>query len=232
MTERTTLDLQDGIAWITMDDGKVNALSTGMLEEIDGRLDESEAAGAVTVLAGREGLFSAGFDLGVFQKGSAEVLAMLRVGAGLIERLLAHPFPVLTACTGHAYPMGAFLMLSADVRFGAAGPYRIGMNETAIGLTVPNFALELARHRLTPPGLALVTTAGMFAPETAAALGYLDQVVPEEVLTEAVMREAERVRALDMPSYAATKARINETVLRAVRAAIASDLGPQTAATA
>ncbi len=208
-----------------MDDGKVNAMSTGMLEEIDARLDESESAGAVTVLAGREGIFSAGFDLGVFKQGSAEVLGMLRAGAGLIERLLAHPLPVLTACTGHAYPMGAFLMLSADVRFGVCGPYRIGMNETAIGLTVPNFALELARHRLTPPGFALVTTAGMFTPETAAALGYLDQVVSEHDLAEAVMQEAQRVRSLDMPSYAATKARINESALQAIRTAIASDLG-------
>ncbi len=77
---------------------------------------------------------------------------MLRAGAELILRLLALPRPVLGVCTGHAYPMGAFLMLSADVRFAVAGEWRIGMNEVAIGLTVPGFAVELARHRLTPAG--------------------------------------------------------------------------------
>ncbi|NIU77875.1 MAG: enoyl-CoA hydratase, partial [Gammaproteobacteria bacterium] len=94
-------------------------------------------------------------------------------GARLVQRLLRFPRPVVTACTGHAYPMGAFLMLSADVRFGAEGPFRIGMNEVAIGLTVPGFAVELARHRLAPPGFGRVTTAKMFDPEEARHVGYL-----------------------------------------------------------
>ena len=41
------------------------------------------------------------------------------------------------------------------------------MNEVAIGLTVPQFALEIARHRLTPAGFARITTAAMFGPDEA-----------------------------------------------------------------
>ncbi len=63
MMERTSFETKEGIAWITLDDGKVNAMSTAMLREISARLDEASAAQAVTVVSGREGIFSAGFDL-------------------------------------------------------------------------------------------------------------------------------------------------------------------------
>ena len=115
-------------------------------------------------------------------------------------------------------------MLSADVRLGLAGPWRIGMNEVAIGLTVPKFAVELARHRLTPPGFARITTGPMFDPEEALRIGYLDRVVTADQLADAVKAEASRLRALDMPSFEATKARINEAALRAIDAAVDEEL--------
>jgi enoyl-CoA hydratase len=224
MSKRVQVEIKDGIAWMTLDDGKVNALSSELLGEIGEALDEAESAAAVTVLRGREGIFSAGFDLSTFKRGPDATLAMLRAGAQVIERLLGFPYPMLTVCTGHAYPMGAFLMLSADVRFGLAGPWKIGMNETAIGLTVPRFAIELARHRLTPAGFARITTAPMFAPEEAMRLGYLDRVLEAGPLADAVQEEATRLRALDMPSFAGTKARINERALHAIRAAVDEEL--------
>jgi enoyl-CoA hydratase len=113
--------------------------------------------------------------------------------------------------------MGAFLMLASDLRIGVAGNWKIGMNETAIGLTVPHFALALARHRLTPPGFARITTAAMFAPEQALAAGYLDAVVQESQLRSAVADAAGSFRQLNAESYAGSKERINADVLRAVR---------------
>jgi enoyl-CoA hydratase len=224
MADRTQLAIEDGVAWIGLDDAKVNALSAEMIGELGAALDAAERAGAVTVLTGRAGIFSAGFDLRTFERGAAAGVAMVRAGAELVLRLLGFPLPVLTVCTGHAYPAGAFLMLAADVRFGVAGPWRIGMNEVAIGLTVPQFAVELARHRLTPPGFARIITAPMFAPEEALRLGYLDRVLAEDELAGAVRAEAERLCALDRPSFAATKARINARALDAVRAALDAEL--------
>lgn len=226
MSKRTRVTIADGIAFITIDDGKVNALSAELLGELGEAFDAAETAGAVVVLRGREGIFSAGFDLATFKRGPEATVAMLRAGAGLILRLLAFPRPVLTVCTGHAYPMGAFLMLSADVRFALAGDFQIGMNEVAIGLTVPKFAIEIARHRLTPAGFARITTAPMFGPEEALRLGYVDRVLDAAALERAVTEEAARLRALDMPSFAATKARINERSLAAISAAVAAELPP------
>lgn len=224
MSKRTRIAIEDGIAWITLDDGKVNALSREMIGEIGEALDEAESAEAVTVLRGRAGIFSAGFDLTTFGRGFDASVEMVRAGAQLVLRLLAFRYPVLTVCTGHAYPMGAFLMLSADVRLGLAGPWRIGMNEVAIAMTVPKFAVELARYRLTAPGFARITTAPMFTPEEARRLGYLDRVLDAGQLDDAVQEEASRLRTLDLPSFAATKARINERALYAVRTALDDEI--------
>jgi enoyl-CoA hydratase len=224
MERRVEVRIEDGIAWLALDDGKVNAMSSALLGEIEAALDAAERAGAVAVLAGRDGIFSAGFDLPTFARGREASVAMVRAGAELVLRLLAFPRPVLALCTGHAYPMGAFLLLASDARLGAAGPFRIGLNETAIGITVPKFAVELARHRLAAPGFARIPSAALFGPEEALRLGYLDRVVAADALAAAGREEAARLRALDVPSFAATKTRINERVLGAVRAALDEEL--------
>ena len=198
----------------------MNALSLDRIREIDAALDEAEKAGAVVVLEGREGIFSAGFDLKTFARGLEAGIAMVEAGAELVLRLLAFPRPVLGVCTGHAYPAGAFLLLASDVRFGVAGPWRIGLNEVAIGMTIPRFAIELARERLTPPGFARITTGAMFEPEEARRLGYLDRVLVPEALEAAVREEAERLRGLDAPSVAETKRRASGQAIAVIRAAL------------
>jgi enoyl-CoA hydratase len=224
MAAKVRLELEDGVALVTLDDGKVNALSADRIAELGEALDAAEQARALVVLRGREGIFSAGFDTKTFQRGPEAGAAMVRAGAELVLRLLAFPRPIVTVCTGHAYPAGAFLMLAADVRFCLAGPWRIGMNETAIGLTVPRFAVELARHRLTPAGFARIATGPMFGPEEAMRLGYLDRVLPADDLEAALADEVARLRRIDVASYVATKARLNQDALTAIRAGIDADL--------
>ena len=97
----------------------------------------------------------------------------------LAERILSFPAPVTIACTGHAFPAGAFLLMAADSRLGADGPFRLGLNEVRIGLTLPLFAIVLARHRLTPAHFDHAAVTGeMFDPQAARAAGLLDAVVP------------------------------------------------------
>src|SRR5215468_869589 len=179
--------LADGVATITMDDGKVNALSPHMLGELNAALDRAQADEAAVVLTGRSGLFSAGFDLAVLRAGGPAAAAMVRSGFELAARLLGFPAPVLAACSGHAVAMGAFLLLAADYRIGVAGPFRITANEVAIGVTMPQAAIELCQARLAPAAFSrAVMLAEVFSPEDAAAAGFLDQVVGLTDLESAV----------------------------------------------
>ena len=215
MSTLTNYELADGIATITMDDGKVNALSAAMLADVRGRFDQAEADAAVVVLTGNEKVFSAGFDLRCELERWPEMLA---AGAGLAERMLSFPRPVVVACPGAAIAMGAFVLLSADHRIGVEGDYGIGLNEVAIGLTLPWFGIEIARHRLTRPYFDRCTVTGaILDPTEAQAAGFLDQVVPAGELRAAALSAAGALTAVDPAAHAATKLRVREHVLRGVR---------------
>jgi enoyl-CoA hydratase len=172
-----------------------------------------------------EDVFSAGFDLAVFKQGTEPLMEMLRVGARLAERLLSFPFPVISACSGHAIAMGSFLLMSSDVRIGADGPFRIGMNEVAIGMTLPYFAVEIARHRLTPAYFdRAAILAEMYSPQEAITPGFLDRVVSSDQLLDTARETAAALSKLDMTAHAATKLRVRGTMLEALEQAITSEL--------
>ncbi len=213
------LQIQDDIACITLDDGKVNALSELHLTELRTQLEEAAGSARVTILSGRTGIFSAGFDMPTFSRDRAAINGMVGAGMQTVLQMLAHPHPIVAACTGHAYPMGAFLLLSSDVRLGCRGGYRIGMNEVAIGITVPHFALALARDRLTPAGLVGVLTGRMFSPEGGVQVGYLDEVHDAAALPIAARAHAEALLPIDLEAYRATKQRINAPLSKAIREA-------------
>jgi enoyl-CoA hydratase len=124
--------------------------------------------------------------------------------------------------------MGAFLIMSSDHRIAAEGDYRIGMNEVAIGLTVPRFAIEIARQRLTPAYFSrVVMTAEMFAPVEAVTAGFFDRVVAPEALEQSAQAAAQALSTLDMAAHAATKARARGAVIQMIRAMIDEDITPQ-----
>jgi len=216
--------LDQSIATITLDDGKVNALSPTMFAQINAALDRAEADRAVVVITGRLGVWSAGFDLAVLRGGGAAAPGMVRAGFALAERLLRFPRPVVAACTGHAVAMGVFLLLSADYRIGAQGPYRITTNEVAIGLVMPVAAIEITRQRVAPAQLhrALVL-ADVFSPDEAVVAGILDRAVPAADLADAARSVAVRLATLDMTAHAATKLRTHDATLRALHAALDTD---------
>ena len=224
MLDLLTYELSDRIATVTMDDGKVNAMSIEMLSELHRAFDRAEADEAVVLLSGREGIFSAGFDLKVIRQGQGPMVEMLRLGATLAVRILSFPFPVVTACTGHAYPAGAFLMLSADRRLGIDGPFRIGLNEVAIGLTLPLFAVEIARHRLAPAYFNRAVTGDMYPPHEAVTAGFLDEVVPAEELAKRSREIAEGLCQIDLNAHHQTKLRVRDACIPAVEAAIEREL--------
>jgi enoyl-CoA hydratase/carnithine racemase len=229
MTKLATYSRSGPVASIVMDDGKANVMSLAMLNSLHAAFDEAERDEVVPILKARGRHFSGGFDLTVFAKGSAEdQYLMVKAGAELALRILSFPFPVVAACHGNAYPMGAFLIMSSDHRIAAEGDYRIGMNEVAIGLTVPRFAIEVARQRLTPAYFSrVVMTAEMFGPAEAVVAGFFDRVVPADRLEKAAEEAALALSQLNMAAHVATKARARGAVIKLIRQVIDEDITPQ-----
>jgi enoyl-CoA hydratase/carnithine racemase len=211
-----TTDHSDGVRTITLDDGRVNAFSVPMLEALHSALDEAEEEGSIVVLRGREGIFSAGFDLKSIAERTDE---MLGLGARLAERLFSFPRPVVSACTGHGIAMGGFVLLASDLRIGTAGDFNIGLNEVVIGLTIPRFGIALAGHRLSRRWHDRATLTGeLFSPEDALAAGFLDRLVePGAAFEAAISGAVAAARAVNEQAHLGTKLRVRAAALGTMR---------------
>ncbi len=224
MNEPVTCSETDDHWLIRMDDGKANALSFDMLAAINAALDRAEQSGKVVILAGRPGKFSAGFDLGVMGQGGEPMVRLLSEGAALSRRLLAFDSPVVAAASGHALAMGALLLLSTDYRIGICGDYKIGLNEVAIGMTLPWFGVELARARLATTHLTrAVGLAHVYDAPGAVEAGFLDEAVEGEALLSRAAAVAAQFAQLDGEAHRHTKARVREPLNTALQAAIERD---------
>ncbi|MDA8961795.1 crotonase/enoyl-CoA hydratase family protein [Congregibacter sp.] len=224
MSELVTVSEEESYVLLSMDDGKANALSFAMFEALNAGLDTAEAAGKVVIIAGRPGKFSAGFDLSVMADGGDAMISLLRQGAELSQRLLSFDLPVVLAVSGHALAMGALLCLSADYRVGMKGNYKLGLNEVAIGMTLPWFGIELARARLEETQLNnAVGLAHIYDPEGAVSVGYLDEVVEDSQLLARAAELATGFATLNMPAHKGTKARIREPLMLRLEEALRRD---------
>ena len=221
-----TYELQDRVALITVDDGKANAISHEIASDLHDALERANLEAGAVVLAGRPGRFSAGFDLSVMTSSPEAARNLLKAGADIAIEIHEFSMPVVIASTGHALAMGAILLMAADVRIGAEGNFKIGLNEVAIGMPVPRFAVELARTSLSNAAFtAAVNHATVYDPEGAVRAGYLDQVVADDaVITTAVAHAADLAERLDRNAFAMTRTNCRGASLELIRSGLASDI--------
>lgn len=196
----------NGIATITMNDGKVNALSPTMLAALNEALDQASIEAAAVILTGRPGCFSAGFDLKVMASSPKAATNMVLSGGALFLRLYEFSLPVVAAITGHALAGGVLLAASTDTRLGIRGDFKLGLNEVETGLPVPILAHEFARDRLSPRYLTqAVVQAQLYNPIDAQRVGWLDEVVDAESLQDSAQQETQRLSKLDRHAYGVSK---------------------------
>jgi enoyl-CoA hydratase len=224
MSELVSYHLEDGIATLTLSNGKVNAISPDVIAAFNAALDQAVTDRAVVIITGTPGILSGGYDLKVMTAGPKEAVALVTAGSTLARRLLSHPFPVIVACPGHAVAKGAFLLLSADYRIGVDGPFSIGLNEVQIGMTMHHAGIELARDRLSNTALhRSVINGEMFNPQSAIAAGFLDVVVSAEELQGAALAAARQLKKINMTAHKNTKLKVRKALLETLDNAIIQD---------
>ncbi|AKJ98249.1 enoyl-CoA hydratase [Pseudomonas sp. Cab53] len=224
MSDLIGYHLEDGIATLTLNNGKVNAISPDVIVALNAALDQATADRAVVIITGQPGILSGGYDLKVMTAGPQQAVSLVTAGSTLARRLLSHPFPVVVACPGHAVAKGAFLLLSADYRIGVDGPFSIGLNEVQIGMTMHHAGIELARDRLRKSAFhRSVINAEMFNPQDAVGAGFLDKVVSAQELQEAALEAARQLKKLNMTAHKNTKLKVRKALLETLDSAILQD---------
>ena len=224
MSDLISYHLDDGIATLTLSNGKVNAISPEVISAFNAALDQAEKDRAVVIITGQPGILSGGYDLKVMTASPEQAIELVRQGSSLTRRLLSHPFPVVIACPGHAVAKGAFLLLSVDYRIGVEGPFSIGLNEVQIGMTMHYAGIELARDRLRKSALhRSVINGEMFNPVSAVDAGFLDQVVKPEALLDTAREVAQQLKKINMRAHKNTKLKVRKELLEALDKAIELD---------
>ncbi|VVO35183.1 crotonase/enoyl-CoA hydratase family protein [Pseudomonas fluorescens] len=224
MSELISYHLEDGIATLTLSNGKVNAISPDVIAAFNAALDQAVKDRAVVIITGQPGILSGGYDLKVMTSGPQEAVSLVTSGSTLARRLLSHPFPVIVACPGHAVAKGAFLLLSVDYRIGVEGPFSIGLNEVQIGMTMHHAGIELARDRLRKSAFhRSVINGEMFDPQSAVDAGFLDKVVASEELQGAALAAARQLKKINMTAHKNTKLKVRKALLETLDNAIILD---------
>jgi enoyl-CoA hydratase len=214
-----SVERDEGVVTAVFDDGKANALTFTAISELRSALGMAVDVNAALVLTGRSGYFCAGFDLGVMRSGERELVASLSSqGFVLFGEMLSAPIPIVAACTGHALAAGALLLLATDYKIGQPGTYQVGLNETRIGIALPQEAIDMARFRLSRNHLAAATLfATVVAPDQACAFGYLDRLDADPL--GAALSAATDIAAADLRVFAKTKERMNADIVRRLKGA-------------
>ena len=216
-----TLSIAEGIAEITLDDGKANALSLTMLQALLKALGEAAAADCAVLISGRQGIFSGGYDRKLIDAGGPECDAMRAAGDRLTLAMLDFPAPLVIASTGHAMAKAAFMLLLADYRIGIDGPFKAGLNEVAIGMTMPDAAMPQARARLNPAWLSrCALQSEILDPQQAVQAGFYDELVSADQLFNRAQDKARQLAQLDRRAYRETRKLLNAPLRAEVMAAV------------
>ena len=213
------LAINNDIAVITFDDGKFNAVGFTLIEQFNNALDEAEKNAKAVVLHGGEGKFCGGFDLSVMKSGDKEKQhELVSKGADLIVRLYSFPIPVIVAAEGHSIAMGAIMLMASDLRIGKDADTKYGLNETAIGMVLPPFGMELAKARLanTSQTEALLFSR-IYQGKEAVKAGFLDAAVPQEKVLATAIGYAEQLKMLPSQAFAASKLQLRKETLEKMK---------------
>lgn len=169
----------------------VNALDPTLCGALRDALADAVDGGARgIVLSGGAKVFSAGLDVPYLLSLGDDRDALTRAWEAFFEaaRALARcPVPVAAAMAGHAPAGGCVLALACDYRVMARGPFRIGLNETQVGLVAPEGIQALLRRVVGAHRAERLLVAGeMVESEQALAIGLVDELTDsEDVATRA-----------------------------------------------
>ena len=220
-----TRAVEDGIATLTMDDGKVNAFDLAFFDELDARLDEC-AEDAAVVLAGRSGMFSAGLNMKVMASAGDEEIAQLLTRFGeVMFRVWLEPRPVVAAATGHAIAGGTILAMVSDHAVAADGDFRWGLTETTINFPLPDWIIAIARGNVRTDRLDdLLLPGQMVGPAEAVEVGFADVVASPDAVVAQAQTRARELAQLPRLTYAETKRRLRKPAVDAVSGNMSEDM--------
>ena len=197
----------------------VNALNFELLDALVLAVETAPANGAQGILlSGGAKVFSGGLDVPYLLGCDSEGLKACWLRFFDAARALARsPVPVAAAIAGHSPAGGCVLALCCDYRVMADGPFRIGLNETQVGLAVPDAIQHLLRrivgaHRAE----RLIVAGAMIEAGKAFDFGIIDELAPQESVASAALAWLNAITALPKGPQSVSRALARADIIRAL----------------
>ena len=222
MSSHLKLTTTEDISIIEMDDGKVNAFSIEMLENLRALLLQVPRNKGALVIKGRDGIFSGGFNLKTFQTGNPEQInKMLKLGFETLYEVYTFPRPVIAAVSGHAIALGIFLTSCCDYRIGVKGDYILQANEVRNKMSIPTQLIEIAASRLHKSHIyRALFHAEPYPMALGVEAGWLDELVDQKDLEKVTLEKAQNLAELGHPYYKETKEILLGETFQKIKSAI------------
>lgn len=193
------IEHDDGIREIRLARPPVNAISPDLVLALSEAVLAADKDGRQAImLSGQPGMFSAGLDVqALMQLGRPEVEVFYANFSGLWQTLAASELPIGVAITGHAPAGGAALSIFCDHSVMAEGKYKIGLNEVAVGLTVPSpICRALAKRVGNHTAEKMLGEGRMIDPQTALRINMIDETVPVDDVIEQTLAWCRKIVSL------------------------------------
>jgi enoyl-CoA hydratase/carnithine racemase len=192
--------VEQGVAGISLNRAPANAYDWQMLRELSEAIQKARQEASVRVVVVRSALpkfFCTGADISTLKDSDrAQFANFLTLAHETVDMITRTPKIFIAAVAGHCLGGGLELALCCDLRFAAAGKYRIGLAEVNLGLS-PGMGGTQRLPRLIPKSRALhmMVTGEPVGPEQALQLGIVDRVFPEESFQDEIQKYAQKLAA-------------------------------------
>ena len=189
------LERQDQIGVLFIDTDRNNSINDEFIREAHALMDEAEADPAIRALvvtSSHKSIFCPGVDLpSLMGRSGPEMRAFYAALTGIVRRKVGYPKPEVYALNGHCVAGGCMMALAGDYRVMAKGRCLFGMMELDVGLAAPIGIVEMLRHFLGGRVAERVLFSGeRSSPDSALAIGLVDEVIEPEKLTERAFEQA------------------------------------------
>ena len=206
-----------------------NALSPELISALGEAVAAAPQDGArALVVSGTPGMYSGGLDVPVLLPlDRAAIRETWESFYHLMRGLAASPIPIAAAITGHSPAGGAVLAIFCDYRVMSEGNFKIGLNEVAVGIPLPE-AIRRAFVRVVGPRQAeRLSVTGELIPATEALrIGFVDELEPPDRVVPRAVEWCQALLALPPAAVADTRRRSRADLVRIVEEGMAAELGP------
>jgi 3,2-trans-enoyl-CoA isomerase len=205
LKEQFFIETKSNYAILSLNRAPVNSLNLDFLTSLNIQLDkleENKSIDGVILTSNIPNIFSAGLDIMEMYKATPERASQFwRALQDVWIKLYGSSNILIAALNGHAPAGGCLLAMSCDYRIMSRGPYKIGLNETLLGITAPfwfkDTMLNTIGHRETEKALQL---GKLYSAEEALSVNLVDELAdPDKLLQQA---EEQMKKWLQIPTMA------------------------------